>query len=146
MCIRGSSTLAEWVGRVGVALQPLADRLIWHLLQGRVLHADETPVAQLDPGSGKTQRAYLWAYRSNDFELEPRIIVFDYQTSRSGKHVQNFLNSWQGHLLVDDYGGYKALFSKKNTPHSAKILCAPARPTIIHLPHTHAHTHPSAPT
>jgi transposase len=53
------STLAEWVGRVGVALQPLVDRLILHLLQGRVLHADETPVAQLDPGSGRTQRAYL---------------------------------------------------------------------------------------
>ena len=42
------STLAEWIGRVGVALQPLLDRLILHLLQGRVLHADETPVAQLD--------------------------------------------------------------------------------------------------
>ena len=42
------STLAEWVGRVGVALQLLLDRLILHLLQGRVLHADETPVAQLD--------------------------------------------------------------------------------------------------
>ena len=78
------STLAEWIGRIGVALQPLVDRLIWHLLQGRVLHADETPVAQLDPGTGKTQRAYLWAYRSNDFELGPRIIVFDYKTSRSG--------------------------------------------------------------
>lgn len=108
------STLAEWIGRVGVALQPLVDRLILHLLQGSVLHADETPVAQLDPGSGKTQRAYLWAYRSNDFESGPRIIVFDYQTSRSGKHAQNFLNSWQGHLLVDDYGGYKALFSNNS--------------------------------
>jgi transposase len=105
------STLAEWVGRVGVALQPLVDRLIWHLLQGRVLHADETPVAQLDPGSGKTQRAYLWAYRSNDFELGPRIIVFDYQTSRSGKHAQSFLAGWQGHLVVDDYAGYKPLFT-----------------------------------
>ncbi len=105
------STLAEWVGRVGVALQPLADRLILHLLQGRVLHADETPVAQLDPGSGKTQRAYLWAYRSNDFESGPRIIVFDYQTSRSGKHAQSFLAGWQGHLVVDDYAGYKPLFT-----------------------------------
>jgi hypothetical protein len=30
-----------------------------------VLHADETPVKQLDPGRGKTKTAYLWAYRSN---------------------------------------------------------------------------------
>ncbi len=105
------STLAEWVGRVGVALQPLADRLILHLLQGRVLHAGETPVAQLDPGSGKTQRAYLWAYRSNDLEPGPRIIVFNYQTSRSGRHARDFLDGWQGHLVVDGYAGYKALFT-----------------------------------
>lgn len=105
------STLAEWVGRTGVALQPLADRLTWHLLQGNTLHADETPVAQLDPGKGKTRKAYLWAYRSNDLEPGPRIIIFDYQAGRSGQHAQNFLKNWQGHLLVDDYGGYKPLFS-----------------------------------
>lgn len=104
-------TLAEWVGRTGVALQPLADRLAWLLLQGNTLHADETPVAQLDPGKGKTQKAYLWAYRSNDLEPVPRIIVFDYQSSRSGSHARQFLGAWQGHLLVDDYVGYKALFS-----------------------------------
>jgi len=106
------STLAEWVGRTGVALQPLVDRLIWHLLQGNTLHADETPVAQLEPGNGKTRKAYLWAYRSNDLDPGPRIIVFDYQAGRSGRHAHNFLQNWQGHLLVDDYGGYKALFSR----------------------------------
>jgi transposase len=57
------STLDDWVGRLGVALQPLADRLTWHLLQRECLHADETTVPQLDPGSGKTKKAYLWAYR-----------------------------------------------------------------------------------
>ena len=134
------STLAEWIGRVGVALQPLVDRLILHLLQGRVLHADETPVAQLDPGSGKTQRAYLWAYRSNDFELGPRIIVFDYQTSRSGKHVQNFLNRWQGHLLVDDYGGYKALFSKTASPCTELGCWAHARRKFFDLHQANAST------
>jgi hypothetical protein len=38
-----------------VAIQPLVDRLTWHLLQGNTLHADETSVAQLNPGRGKTQ-------------------------------------------------------------------------------------------
>ena len=50
--ILSRSTLADWVGRVGVALQPLAERLKWHLLQGDTLLADETPVPQLDPGNG----------------------------------------------------------------------------------------------
>ncbi len=106
------STLAEWVGRVGVALQPLADRLAAMLLERTVLHADETPVAQLDPGQGKTKRAYLWAYRSNVLETGPPIVVFDYQTSRAGRHAQNFLSEWQGHLMVDDYSGYKALLTQ----------------------------------
>jgi transposase len=66
------STLAQWVGELGVGLQPLAERLAARLREGRVLHADETPVQQFDPGQGRTRRAYLWAYRSNDLENAPR--------------------------------------------------------------------------
>ena len=105
------STMAQWVGRIGVALQPLADRLVELLRERSVLHADETPVAQLDPGKGKTHRAYLWAYRSNVLETGPPIIVFDYQTSRAGRHAREFLADWQGHLMVDDFSGYKVLFT-----------------------------------
>ena len=46
--------MAQWVGRIGVALQPLANRLAVLLLERQVLNANETPVAQLDPGKGKT--------------------------------------------------------------------------------------------
>ena len=106
------STLAEWIGRIGVALHPLADRLAELLKQRRVLHADETPVPQLDPGKGKTKRAYLWAYRSNNLEPGAPIVVFEFQPSRSGAHAQTFLANWQGHLMVDDYGGYKHLFKQ----------------------------------
>ena len=58
----GRTTSAEWCGVVGLRLQPLVDALRAELLQCPVLHADETPVAQLDPGAGKTRRAYLFAY------------------------------------------------------------------------------------
>ena len=106
------STLADWVGRVGFALQPLVDRLTELLLKRAVLHADETPVAQLDPGVGKTKKAYLWSYRSNDLDEGAPIVVFDYQPGRSGSHARNFLQDWTGRLMVDDYAGYKALFGK----------------------------------
>src|SRR5205823_4742215 len=56
------STLASWVGVCGVRLQPLVDALKAHVLNSAVVHADETPVAMLAPGTGKTHRAYLWAY------------------------------------------------------------------------------------
>ncbi|MBV8047887.1 MAG: IS66 family transposase [Paludibacterium sp.] len=106
------STLCEWIGRIGVALQPLADRLVERLREGSSLHADETPVQQLDPGSGKTKRAYLWAYRSNDLAGAAPMVVFDYQQSRSGKHAAAFLQDWCGLLMVDDYAGYKQLLGE----------------------------------
>lgn len=43
------STLSSWVGLVGYALGELVERLVKMLLQRAVLHADETPVQQLDP-------------------------------------------------------------------------------------------------
>jgi transposase len=104
------STMAEWIGRIGVALQPLVDRLSELLKQRSVLHADETPVQQLDPGKGKIKRAYLWAYRSNNLDEGPPIVIFEFQPGRSSSHARTFLADWQGHLMVDDYSGYKALF------------------------------------
>lgn len=114
------STLAQWVGQLGVSLQPLVDRLAELLKQGKVLHADETPVQQLDTGKGKTKRAYMWAYRSNDLEGAPRIVVFDYQTSRSSAHARNLLQDWRGHLMVDDN---KALFQQGVTELACLAHC-----------------------
>jgi transposase len=56
------STLGAWVGMCGVQLQPLVDALKDEILSHAVLHADETPVQMLKPGTKKTHRAYLWAY------------------------------------------------------------------------------------
>lgn len=104
------STLAEWIGACGVALQPLVNRLRQILLAGDVLHADETPVAMLDPGAGQTKRSYVFAYRSG---VGPPIVVFDFCTSRSGEHARRFLGDYRGALMVDDYGGYKKLFAER---------------------------------
>lgn len=106
------STLADWVGRIGFILQPLVDRLRVRLHQHRVMHADETPIRQLDPKAktGSTKTAYLWAYRSHALSNQAPMVVFDYQTSRAGHHARDFLQDWQGYLVVDDYAGYKALF------------------------------------
>jgi transposase len=115
------STLAQWVGACGVALQPLVDALKAALLTRAVLHADETPVAMLKPGHGKTHRAYLWSYGSTVFD-PLKGVVFDFADSRAGRHVQAFLGTdgadgtdagWRGTLVCDDYAGYKALFGER---------------------------------
>jgi transposase len=124
------STLAQWVGACGVQLQPLVDALKAALLTRAVLHADETPVPMLKPGSGKTHRAYLWSYGTTAFD-PIKGVVFDFAETRAGRHVQAFLGTdrangssngsndsgndsgtggWRGTLVCDDYAGYKALF------------------------------------
>ena len=115
------STLGAWVGQCGARLEPLADAMRALLLGCEVLHADETPVAMLSPGKGKTHRAYLWAYATGP--LEPfKAVVYDFTPSRSGEHARAFLSHdpdrrepgqspWMGHLVCDDYAGYNALFA-----------------------------------
>jgi len=106
------STLGEWVGVCGVQLQPLVDALRGAVLGHGVLHADETPVAMLKPGNGKTHRAYLWAYSPGSFE-SIRAVVYDFAETRSGKNAEAFLGAWRGKLVCDDYSGYKAMLAKE---------------------------------
>src|SRR5208283_3341608 len=106
-----TSTLGQWVGQTGVALQPVVDALKETLLAQRILHADETPVAMLDPGAGKTRRAYVWSYCTTVYEAIQGV-VYDFAESRAGQHARNFLGEWKGILVCDDYSGYKALLSQ----------------------------------
>ena len=108
------STLAQWVGACGVQLQPLVDALKQELLSQPVLHADETPVAMLKPGKGKTHRAYLWSYCTTSI-ADVKAVVFDFADSRAGQHARDFLGvssdaGWRGTLVCDDFSGYKAMF------------------------------------
>jgi transposase len=107
------SSMSEWVGACGFALQPLIDAMRAELKSARVIHADETPVHMLDPGRGKTKTAYLFAYRNGEINHKP-IIIFDFATSRSGSNARAFLQDYGGALVVDDYAGYKHLFEPKS--------------------------------
>lgn len=79
------STLASWSGAAGAALAPLYDAHRAFILGARVLHADETPVSLLDPGAGKTRKAYVWAHARGAFDKIPGV-VYDFCISRSARH------------------------------------------------------------
>lgn len=108
------STLADWVGRSGVALQPLVDALRDELLKHAVLHADETPVPMLAPGKRKTHQAYIWAFASTH-QSALQAVIYEFAPSRAGKHARAFLEGWQGKLVCDDFAGYKAGFEQGMT-------------------------------
>ncbi len=105
------STLSDWLGRCGVELEPLANALKQVVLQQQVIHVDETPVTfmQLGDQEKKPKKGYVWAYASTQYN-PIQAVIYDFQPSRSGQHAEDFLQDWQGHLVCDDYSGYKARF------------------------------------
>jgi len=105
------STLSDWVGRCGVELEPLADALKQVVLQQQIIHADETPVTimQIGDDEKKPKKGYVWAYATTQYN-PVQAVIYDFQDSRSGQHAEAFLKGWQGHLVCDDYSGYKARF------------------------------------
>ena len=105
------SSMAQWIGVCGVRLKPLADALQAFILGHAVVHADETPVALLAPGRGKTKKAYVWVYRTTNFVAQ-RAVLFDFCASRGGEHPQRMLQDFAGTLVTDDFSGYHKLQSK----------------------------------
>jgi transposase len=109
------SSMAGWVGQCAAQLMPLVCAMKEHLKSQSVIHADETPVKLLAPGTGKTHQAYVWAYRSSDLETQTSnagcCVIYEFATSRAGEHARQMLQDWRGTLLTDDYSGYKALFA-----------------------------------
>ncbi|SPK77243.1 conserved protein of unknown function (plasmid) [Cupriavidus taiwanensis] len=107
------SLLAKWVGHSAALLQPLVDTLRRHVMAATKLHADDTPVPVLAPGNGKTKTGRLWVYVRDDRtsgDATPPAVWFAYTPDRKGIHPQQHLESFNGTLQADAYGGYQAIY------------------------------------
>src|SRR3954454_11243918 len=56
------ATLADWVGKAAALVRPLIDAVESHVMAAERLHADDTPVPVLAPGTGKIRTGRLWVY------------------------------------------------------------------------------------
>ena len=56
------STLADWGGAACALIEPLTAALSDYVLSASKLHADDTPIRVLSPGTGKTRTGRLWAW------------------------------------------------------------------------------------
>ena len=126
------STLASWGGAGGASLEPLYELHRAFILGCRVLHADETPVPLLDPGAGKTKKAYVWAWARSHHDPHPGVI-YEFCLGRGSQYPLAFLGgngppgrepAWQGTLITDQYGGYNAVLDCKRYPQRKSAACA----------------------
>jgi transposase len=107
------STLAGWVGGASELLSPLVDAIQKHVLAGDKLHADDTPIPVLAPGSGKTRTARLWTYVRDGRpagEDTAAAVWFAYSEDRKGEHPRRHLKNFKGGLQADAYAGFHHLY------------------------------------
>jgi hypothetical protein len=80
--------------------------------QGERIFADETTLPTLAPGSGKTQKAWLWAYARDERPFggaDPPMVAYRFEDSRSGDCVARHLAGFGGLLQVDGYAANNRL-------------------------------------
>ena len=131
------STMAGWVGAASDLLGPLVDAIGRHVFAGRKLHADDTPMPVLAPGTGKTKTGRLWTYVRDDRpagEQAAPAVWFAYSEDRRGEHPRQHLKNFAGALQADAYAGFHHLYGN----HIYEAACwAHARRKFhdIHLAH-----------
>ena len=102
------TTMARWMVKVAEALQPIWNVLSDRLKESFYVSCDETRTQVLkENGRTAESRSWMWV-RSTPFG-DNKIILFDYNPSRSGDVALEILEDFEGFLQVDGYGGYNKL-------------------------------------
>jgi len=107
------STLAGWVGATSELLTPLVQAVRDHVLAASKLHADDTPVPVLAPGTGKTRTGRLWTYVRDDRpsgSADAPAVWFAYTPDRKGERPREHLKRYRGALQADAYAGFHHLY------------------------------------
>src|SRR5471032_733748 len=109
--------MADAVGSVCAALDPLRRLIEAHVMAAGRLHADDTTVPVL--AEGKTDTGRCWIYVRDDKPFGgtgPPAAIFYYSRDRRGEHPQAHLAGYVGILQADAYDGYNKLYLADRKP------------------------------
>lgn len=124
------SQLAEWLGHVAWLLAPLVELIAAHIMAGRVLHCDDTPVPVLAPGAGKTKTGRQWVYLRDERPhagTAPPAVLYRYTPDRKGEHCRRELAAFTGAQHADGYSGFDRLYKIDD----ATLMQGPPRITEV---------------
>ena len=109
-------TLARWVIGASQLLQPLHNLMRDTLLDGTVIHMDETVVQVLkEAGRKASTQSYMWV-QSGGPPGKP-VVLFDYDPSRGAAVPLRLLADYRGYLMTDGYTGYNKLAKAEGVEH-----------------------------
>jgi len=98
-------TLARWVIGCAGVLQPVHNLMRDILLDGSLIHMDETVVQVLkEKDKSPTSNSYMWVQTGGP--PDKPVVLYDYDPSRSASVPTALLEGFAGYLMTDGYDGY----------------------------------------
>ena len=102
-------TLARWVALAADWLQLIYELIRTGVMAGGYVQIDETPIAYLAPGTGRTQQGYLWTASQPGGD-----VVFRWETSRAAACLDNLVPvDFTGTVQCDGYAAYRAFADRR---------------------------------
>lgn len=106
------TSMANWVIRLAVELQPLINLMREHQLRYDYLQIDETRIQVLkEPDKSPTSQKWMWVSRGGP--PDSPVVIFDYDPSRGKEVAARLLDGFDGYLQCDGMGSYDAIWHRK---------------------------------
>jgi transposase len=97
-------SLARWVELASEWLRPIAEQIRTGVIDNGYVQVDETPVAYLAPGHGKTKPGYLWTCSRPGGD-----VFYRWETSRAAACLDKIIPvDFKGTVQCDGYSAYRA--------------------------------------
>ncbi len=110
-------TSARWMIMIGIdKVVPLINLMNDYCVAQPLIHLDETPLQVLKSDKAPQSDHYLWVRCAGP--PQQRIVLFDYDPSRSKAVPTRLLPDYRGAILTDGYEGYTAVASDQHLLHA----------------------------
>lgn len=111
------TTMANWLIRLSVQLQPVVNLFEEALLNGNYVQGDETRMQVLkEPGTEATSTKYMWVMRGGP--PDRTVVMFNYDKSRGKAVAERLLDGFEGRYFQSDgYAGYDGVCKTKGICH-----------------------------
>jgi transposase len=113
------ATLADWVGHAAWWVSPLAAMIGAYVMAAEVVHTDDTPIAVLAPGLGRTRTGRIWTYVVDERPwagARAPAAYYRFSPDRKGERPRDHLASFHGVIQADAFSGYNALYRLPGPP------------------------------
>ena len=110
------TTMANWMVKLGEAVQPLIERLDEACRGSPLLHMDETKIQVLKSPKAPTADHWVWVRVAG--VPKQRVVLFDYDPSRGREAPTRLLKDFGGILVTDGYPVYDGIATANELRHA----------------------------